>query len=286
MRIPIYLPTEPYGQGPNVPANTTEPLFMGLPFYGTHQDDELTPEDFTLYPLKIEIEKCIEWWWRVKEWTVTVTASSAIATMPERSFIIKAETGAVYLNIKEQTAFMDSNENHMEFGNPLTHYEFVAGTEEPNQTAQFDGGDIQLGCTFRHMQRGGPPPYEQYEDSPYYKLHNFTDATSFIMPLIAVVIPVLYEISPTQIFWSSLETFERPLGSTEVIDCTGDFTIGGESFFGYAYRDTDNGGEALTSFAVTIEPTKWWPYDIDGQFPIWDESTGVQLRDTVTGVLL
>jgi len=286
MRLPYFVPTSPYGIGTNAPAPATEPFFMGLPFGGTYQSTPLVPADFTLNPLKIPISKCIEWWWRVREWTVTVTASSATNTMTDCSFIVKAETESVYLAVKERTAFMDQNGNQMEFGNPITHYKYISGTESGNQTAEFAGGDIQLGCTFRHMMRGGQLPYPQYDGASYYAISDFENPASFVMPLIAVVIPVFYDISPTEIFSSSLETFDRLLGSTEVIDCTGDFSIDGYPFTGYAYRDIDNGGEALTSFAVTIEPTKWWPYDIDGQFPIWDESTGVQLRDTVTGALL
>lgn len=286
MRIPYFVPTSPYNIGTNAPAPATEPFFMGLPFGGTYQSTPLVPADFTLYPIKIPISKCIEWWWRVREWTVTVTASSATEVMPGCSFVIKAETELVYLAVKERTAFMDSNQLQMQFGNPITHYKIIAGTEVGSATAEFGGGSIQLSCTFRHMMRGGPPPYEVFNGSTYYAIQDFQNPDSFIMPLLSAVVPVFYEISPTEIFFSSLETFDRPLGSTEVIDCTGTFTIDGYSFLGYAYRDTDNGGEALTGFAVTIEPTKWWQYDIDGQFPIWDEATGVQLRDTVTGALL
>jgi len=278
------MPTDPQSIGIVNSPPVTEPYNLLFPFGGRYQSNELLPVDFSAFPLKITIARLHKWWWRVREWTVTVEAQSTTDSMPAQSFVIKAETELVYADVKERTAFMDANLVQATTLNPITYYDYVAGTEFADQT--FTDTNSQIQCQLRLMMRGGIPPFPAYDYEPYFLVGDFISPESEIMPLISLRMPLFYSLGGGQFFDSTLESYDRPLGSTDVIDCVGDVIIDGVTFKCRAYRDEDDGGQELSYFSVIIEPTKFWKYDNNESEDIWDESTGTQLRDVVNGVLI
>lgn len=229
----------------------------------------------TYYPVGIDWATLFKWWYRAKVWeikfTVTATASASnsdssasVSGFSEitRDFILNPTiTDESYYTCKvpnSNTGSISAFDEDDDIGVDSTSNAFI---------------EISALTNFNIFANSSEPVY--YHDGQYYP--------NILSSLIIRATAGTFDGDGSA---SSVKTlFYNAVAVPPDISLTTPFTIDGitsevESFM--QQEDIDDGGTAITSISIgsiVISIKEYWPYDPgDGGGPIWDSSTGDQLR--------
>lgn len=238
----------------------------------------------TDYPIGVDYETIFKWYWRVKEWSISLNSSTQSAS---------ASSGSASASSSSVT--------------PIT------GVLQATRPSGLTTVETQLVCGQNYFVLQSPVSNEDYDpqssddDDYFYAAESFTSAfindailfdsfgdrirtnSGLYYPLFLIDFSI--EASG---FWSrtpkngdpgnsgyEVKGFNEGSGSGTI-----DLTVDGEttSFRCVQSSDsqTDTGGTAsssLTGVTISLTPTAYWPYNPGSGGDIWDSSTGAQLRD-------
>lgn len=273
MRIPAFIP----GTYAALTASEIKrPLLMPFPFGGELAATLSTAADHTWFPSQQTIEKCIEWYWRVESWmmSISIVGQGTISGSTSKLLRARAKTGT------DERTITDATE---------TSASFVPYDDDDTVTASsvdFTSG----GYDFRIQ---GFQFYLLTSDSGArrrYQLQESTFPQNNMLPTIGVFANVFYKATGAGSEYTyggdtftALDTGLDYIMGTATIGADNEALLQMPLYWDGLIPD----GERLTSVDISIVPYRYWPYaKAGGTEPIWDDETGAQLRNVITGELL
>jgi hypothetical protein len=265
-----------FGIGPSPMEEMLNPALLTFPILGEYKQPLDAPAGMSPRPFSVTIAKAIEWMFRIRKWRAEVDIPSG--AIPGGSSI---------------TLEFDLDDPR----SPADELSFIC-TEPGHTTLQFYGnsGDVDQGdFTYEatayldlfirvgELENPYAPNDATWEP---YQVGTCTDPDTdeiLVTMRLRVTLGVVNNVTSdtwiaTTDSWDDTEWTEYT-DETATIDGTNitmrwpwlGFTHGGTPYFDAPPY-------------VNVFPTQWWGYrDGSGNNPIWNESTGAQLRSAVTG---
>ena len=269
MRIPSFIPT---ADGVPETSLLSKPVLMPFRFAGALEETLSPASANTWFPLQVSIEKCVEWYWRVESWYMDISAIRT-ADVP-----ISITLNDVILRNRSSSGFDERglmNEPYEQF---ITYSSDT--TPEFNITGNNGGFDYRLYSVDFFFLKSSDSLVEKY------RMAKESYQNDLMLPCIGLNLAFEY-ISDDEFRTGAYEGFSYlNIGGDYV---SGSCSIDGENIsiqMRYAPSGTLPENQ-LDEFNIVLRPRRYFAYAKPGGIePIWDSTTGVQLRDTVTGALL
>ncbi len=265
MRVPHFLPSS-FADDDAFTDLPSDPLCMAFPIKGEYSATLDSPVDLSWRPIQISVSKGVKWWWRVKKWLLTIEgtgingfAQQSIELGHEDSLLTPGTPGAIESEISLCDWFY-------RIGGHTFAYLLTSGT----YTATISGGTLTLTPRLYYLGQG-------FTGIPAYQMGNVTspDASDFL-PTMGFYCDLAWDdgisISGQYVGQSYDDTAAADHDSTTAMD--------GETF---TTRWSLVAGDDFGPITLSIEPAEYWEYEnADNANPIWDETTGAQLRSVIT----
>lgn len=246
------------------------------------------------YPINVSYEKMFEWYWRVKEWTIDVIASWSL-DQGGVEWVGAANFSKTFLWHEAPGIPVDPpwTERDIVCGGPSggNFYGVIPGTYAGGNGVQYDPSGVATDYNLHTAIRILPFTVlsNGISDKPFWK-HNIAGDTRWPAFTIAMS---LYgdDGSGAQggIALTNVSAYVGGGSQTMLIDgfnapllgWSGVPGVGAGEDYSYPINYPLPGGWTQSiSSSVSLYPSKWWEYDPDdGDGPVWDSSTGAQLRD-------
>jgi len=275
VRIPSFIPT---ADGVPETSLLSKPVLMPFRFAGA-LEETLSPESpNTWFPLQVSIEKCVEWFWRVESWYMDITASR-ITDVP---FSISLTD--ILLRNRRKNGTDERDLITAPFGDYDSFGAFKLYLDDETPTFEIIGNNG--GFNYRLYSFSFYFLNSLNDEVPNYKLSEGAFPNQLMLPSMGVNLAFSY-VSDDEFRTGAYEGFSYlNIGGDYV---SGSCSIDGENI-SIQMRYAPSGTlpeEQLDEFNIVLRPRRYFAYAKPGGIePIWDSTTGVQLRDTVTGALL
>jgi len=256
MRVPHFLPSS-YTDEDAFTDLPADPLCMAFPIKGEYATSLDAPVTLSWRPLQISVSKGVKWWWRVKAWKLTIEGTGINGFSPQE--------------ITLQNAAVSTELDLCDWFNRLGGHFFEYGSGGGTFTTSIGAGTLNVTPRFYYLGQGfvGIPAYQM------------TD----------VVSPDTVDFLPTMGFYCDLSWDDgisisgQYIGTSYDSAATNDHessaSMDGETL---TVRWTVFSGDDFGDIEMTLEPESYWQYlDVNNANPIWNASTGAQLRSVLTG---
>lgn len=233
--------------------------FLGFPF--RYSESVITD----LAPLQLTRAALIEWWWRVKEITVTYSTTGDLPVMP---------SGVVTLTRRGKDGDVVTERDLCYPGADSTDpvaFDFYGW--EGSGSGSGGGADWGLGATVRLCAVGLSD--DLMDVDPEALLHRaYFNGTNW-MPTLTIriqldVAPDLFNLTATS--YVTTQTVDFLLDPAEfLVDQGGDAVEMGAS--------VPTGLSHISAMSALFEASKWYEYENSAGAAVWDENTGAPLLD-------
>jgi hypothetical protein len=264
-----------FGIGTAPLADILNPALLTFPILGEYKQPIDSGAFFTPRPFKVTISKAIEWFFRVRKWRAEITIPGD--AIPGGSSLTLQFDITDPRDPPDELSFIYTEPGH-------TTMQFYASNTPVDQ------GDFTYNATvyldlFVRVAEGDRPNYPLQSFEPY-QVGNCTNpetddilVTMRLRATLGVINNVTSETwDATMDSWDDVE-YDEYTDEPATIDGNSigarwpwiGFTSGGITYFDSAPY-------------VNVFPTQWWGYrNESNNNPIWNESTGAQLRSVLTG---
>lgn len=283
MRIPAFIP----GTWGTLSENPiVDPKILAFPFGGSLVDTLDIPTANTWFPQSMTVNKCVEFFWRVEAWRlgVDVSGESGIALAVDLN-PTPGSTPEIMLRARPKAGTDERTIAELSANSVFQIYD-NDNTPSPTDSKSFTSSGYDFRITdvrfyFLCSDSSARRPYQlQKENYP----------TDLLIPTIGFYARIAYR--PTGSGSNEYAYTGYTYDVVAPVDIEGFCEVGNPTEFTLQMPFQSTGeiipaGEMLTDITFYVTPYKYWPYDkSNGTEPIWDDDTGAQLRDTVTGKLL
>lgn len=272
-----------FGVGPATMPDMLNPSLLTFPIEGEYKEQIDEGENFTPRPFKCTIAKAIEWMFRVRKWSVQLEIPSGPGSEfgPITFDLNHGNAGTnTVVDLGDEKGIIDFiNEGS---GRGWTQYQFFGSP------VVADAGDRSYTATvvldlFRRVF-----DFESlgFEIEPY-QVGNCTnpDADEMLVSMQVRIAIQVYDNVTGESWNANVESWDGNEYGGDYVD--EGVTIDGHNML---MRWPHIGGVWIAPDSyylesapyVTISPVQWWEYS-DGASPIWNASTGAQLRSVITG---
>lgn len=254
MRVPHFLPSS-YTEADAFTALPADPLCMAFPIAGEYAATLDSPAALSWRPMEISVSKGVKWWWRVKSWKLTIEGTGINGFAPQE----------ITLDIGNVSTELDLADWFNRIGGHV--FSYAGGTF----TTSIGVGTLSVTPRLYYLGQG-------FVDLPAYQMSD-------------VVSPDFSNFLPTMGFYCELAWNDggaidgiyigTSYDSTATDDWQSDASMDGETL---VVRWSVFAGDDFGDIEMSLQPESYWPYrDADNANPIWNFSTGAQIRSVVTG---
>lgn len=250
------------------------PSLLTFPMVGEYKATIDAPANFTPRPIQCSVEQAIEWLYRIRQWRAEINIPSGPGS--EWGTVSFALTSG----ISDEIDILDqiSEPNYIKLTFYGTSSESDIGFRSYSANATLD--------LFIRVQAGNVPNHAEQEFKPY-QVGTCTN-TSMAQILVTMRLRVAMTVydSDTLEQWDGVSDSWDDSEPDEYTDTTADLHDKALNIRWPWIGFTSGSITYLESAPdVSILPDLWWEYS-DGTSPIWDSSSGAQLRSVVTGELI
>lgn len=264
-----------FGIGPSPMEGILSPALLTFPVLGEYKQPIDAGASFSPRPFSVTVDKAIEWFHRIRRWQVEISIPSD--AIPGGNSI------ALQFDLDDPR-------------DPADELSFIY-TEPSHTTMQFygssasvDDGDFTYNATvyldlFMRVAEGDRPNYPLQSFEPYQVGTCTSPTTDDILVTMRLRATLGVINNVTLDTWDATTDSWDDVEHDEYTDEPGSLD-GNNIALRWPWIGFTSGGITYFDAApyVNVTPKDWWGFrDGDGNNPIWNESTGAQLRNVLTG---